>query len=542
MGYHPGLEDDEIYLSAVQADLNPSLYPHDAEFFRLQVQATLFDEFMAGFVRVSHIPVAWSELLWQFVSLYSILWAAHRITQKLFSERCAQWAGVAMLAAMFTLPVAGTALNIADQHLHPRTMATALILMAVDQVLARKISHAGLLLLLALVFHPIMAACGISFCLWLALVLRDSIYGRLTSGIEPRAVMAALLPGWIFEPPSPAWRRALGTRTYYFLYRWTWYEWLGAIGPLVLFSILWFWVGGAKRNSPGTEALLQRFAFAVVLYGVFQQTLAMIVLATPGLIRVTPFQPMRYLHLVYVFVILIGGCLLGKYVLKQGIWRWAVVLLPAGGGMFVAQRVMFPASEHLEFPERASGNSWLQAFAWIRQNTPVDAYFAIGPDYMASPGEDFHGFRALAERSQLADATKDAAVVTQVPELAPRWRDEVDSQSGWSGFGIADFERLKDRLGVDWVLVSYPAPARLKCQWHNDRLAVCRIPGAPPGLKIETSTPRKRTSLEVPGVLTRGKVIDLAQIMVGFTFKYRHTHIYDNQDPIVPRVKSQNDQ
>src|SRR5215469_5045202 len=104
MGYHPGLEDDGIYLSAVKAHLNPALYPHDAEFFRVQTQATLFDEFLAGFVRGKHVPVAWAEFLWQFVALYAILWAAHQIAQRLFAERRAEWAGVALLAAMFTLP------------------------------------------------------------------------------------------------------------------------------------------------------------------------------------------------------------------------------------------------------------------------------------------------------------------------------------------------------------------------------------------------------------------------------------------------------
>ena len=29
IGYHPGIEDDGVYLSAVQSDLNPALYPHD---------------------------------------------------------------------------------------------------------------------------------------------------------------------------------------------------------------------------------------------------------------------------------------------------------------------------------------------------------------------------------------------------------------------------------------------------------------------------------------------------------------------------------
>ena len=58
MGYHPGIEDDGVYLSAVKSDLNPALYPHDSEFFRVQLQATLFDKWVAGFVHWTHIPVA----------------------------------------------------------------------------------------------------------------------------------------------------------------------------------------------------------------------------------------------------------------------------------------------------------------------------------------------------------------------------------------------------------------------------------------------------------------------------------------------------
>jgi hypothetical protein len=43
MGYHPGLEDDGVYLTAIKHNLNPALYPHDANFFQLQLQATFFD-------------------------------------------------------------------------------------------------------------------------------------------------------------------------------------------------------------------------------------------------------------------------------------------------------------------------------------------------------------------------------------------------------------------------------------------------------------------------------------------------------------------
>jgi hypothetical protein len=82
----------------------------------------------------------------------------------------------------------------------------------------------------------------------------------------------------------------------------------------------------------------------------------------------------------------------------------------------------------------------------------------------------------LAERSALADAIKDTSVITKVPELGPDWQAQLAAQSGWNNFRIADFERLKAEFGVDWTLVSYPAPAGLDCRWHNDALAVCRIP------------------------------------------------------------------
>ena len=126
--------------------------------------------------------------------------------------------------------------------------------------------------------------------------------------------------------------------------------------------------------------------------------------------------------------------------------------------MFAWQRAEFSGVAHLELPGRQPSNPWLQAFQWIQANTPVNAYFALDPHYLEAPGEDFHCFRALAERSQLADAVKDTTVVTQVPELGPAWASQVAAQEGWRNFKLADFERLKATFGVDWVLVAYPQP------------------------------------------------------------------------------------
>ncbi|MGA7109475.1 MAG: DUF6798 domain-containing protein [Terracidiphilus sp.] len=476
MGYHPGAEDDTVYVTAVKADLNPALYTHDSDFFRIQLQATAFDPLMAGFVRVTHLPVAWAELLWQFLSIFLILTACWQVISRLFEEGSARWGAMAMLAAMFTLPVAGTALYIVDQYLHPRALATALILFGVSRIMAGKQWHAVPLLAGAFALHPMMGALGISFCCVLTLTFSQPVHALLRSlrrreVAEATTPAAAMLPlGWLLEPPTKSWLTAISSRPWLRLYDWTWYEWLGAIAPLILFYTI---SRIARRQG---NANLAAFSTAVLAYGIFQQVVAMIVLGPRQLIVLSALEPMRYLHLVYVFLALIAGAYLGKMVLRRHVGRWAVFLLVANGGMFVAQRQLFAGTSHLELPGMEPANPWLQAFDWIRQNTPEDAYFALDPNYMIALGEDYHSFRALAERSQLADVVKDSAVLTKVPALGPTWERQVAAQAGWTRFTLADFERLKAEFGVNWALVSFPAPLGLTCRWHNESLSVCQIP------------------------------------------------------------------
>ena len=485
MGYHPGAEDDGVYLAAVKADLNPALFPHDADFFRVQLQATQFDYCMAAFVRATGISIPLAELTWHLISLFLILWACSRIAHVLFDEARAEWASVALVAAMFTLPVAGTALTLVDQYLHPRALATALVLIAVERILACRQWQAIPFLILAFTMHPIMAAMGTSFSFFLIIVTTEreqkwldrkgSSARQNGSDDESKAgtnnAFVSTIPlSWVFDAPNPSWRKALDAKDYLHLSRWAWFEWLGAVAPIFIFWLIW------RISLTRREMALARFSLAVLLYGVFQFSIALIMGCTPALIRFLPLQPMRFLHLIYFFLVLTGGGFLGKFILKTAVLRWVVFLLVINGSMFYAQRQLFSESPHVEFPGRPASNPWLQAFDWISQNTPSNAYFALGAEYMGQPGEDYHSFRALAERSQLADADKDTAVVGQVPKLAPAWERQVAAQQGWESFTLADFERLKADFGVDWVLVKYPRPAGLACRWHNSTLAVCQLP------------------------------------------------------------------
>jgi hypothetical protein len=318
------------------------------------------------------------------------------------------------------------------------------------------------------------------------------------TGTMPMLSVLAMPMGWIFEPTSPAWRAAANSRNYYFLSRWAWYEWLGAVGPV--FILLWFASLARSREQCETAPLkpnaglsgppgpsnaqpvgnlaLGRLATRTAMYGAFQFGVGLLLALPPSLERLRPMQPMRYLHLVYVLMILLGGCFLGEKLLVRHRWRWVALFVPAALGMFLGQRALYPASPHLELPGVHSSNPWLASFEWIRNHTPEDAYFALGPEYMHRPGEDSHGFRALALRSALADNVKDSAVVTQVPRLAARWQREVAAQNAdgdWQHISADGLRRLKAQFGVNWVILERPAALALDCPYRNERLEVCRI-------------------------------------------------------------------
>ena len=462
-GYHPGAEDDGVYLPAIKHNLNPDLYPHDSDFFALQLQATVFDKLVAGSVRLSHLPLPVVVLAWHLLTIFLILWGCWRISCLCFPEQHARWAAVCTVAALLTLPVAGTALYLVDQNLHPRALATAAILGAVAAAMERRIWTVAAFLAVACVMHPLMGSFGVSCCVFL-------LWKSTELKIPATAWMTLAMPiGWVFEPTSAAWQQAAHTRDYFYLSAWHWYEWIGIFAPLL---ILW-WFGRLGRAA--RLPVFARLSSRLLLYGLFQFAVALIMILPPQLDRLKPFQPMRYLHLLYLLMFLMAGGLVGQRVLRTSWIRWLALFLPLSVGMFVAQRQTFPASDHIEWPGAVPRNQWLQAFLWIQQNTPQGSLFAVGSYYLQRPGEDVYSFRAWAERSALADAVKDASVATQVPRLAPRWQREVQAQAGWEHFQKAGFDRLRAEYGVNWVVVERPRAPDLSCPYQNDAVLVCRI-------------------------------------------------------------------
>ena len=90
-------------------------------------------------------------------------------------------------------------------------------------------------------------------------------------------------------------------------------------------------------------------------------------------------------------------------------------------------------------------------------------------------GEDTQGFRAIAERSMLADAIKDSGAVSMFPPLAEEWYAQVQAQSGWKNFRLGDLRRLRTQYGVSWVVLQQPGVAGLDCPYKNAAVLACRL-------------------------------------------------------------------
>ena len=471
-GYHLGADDAGIYLPAVFQVIHPDLYPYGAEFFRAHARRSQFALVVGTSARMTALNDDLIIFLWHIATILLFLLAAWQLAAIFFHSERARWSAVLLSAAVLTVPVAGTALVIMDPYLTSRSASTPLTMFAVAAWLANQRARAISWIVLAFLVHPLMAAYGL-LCLAI-LAIPETWTNRLfrlgSSDVSSSA--AAVIPAaFSFGPVDPGYRQALFTRTFLFLSEWAWWEWIGVVAPLAILVTLGSW------TLRGTTPEFRRMSRALVLLGLLA-TLFGLIFSLPAMDGFVWLQPMRAFHLIYIVFFLLFGGLLGEFLLKSRYWLWIGVLASLACGMFSIQSLVYPDSRHVEWPGASPTNPWVSAFEWVRGNTPQNAVFALDPNYIILPGEDGHGFRAIAQRSVLSDYYKDSGVVSLFPELAPEWQREQLAQQGWSHFSLADFQRLATQYPVSWVVLQGAAPAGLDCPYRNRAVTVCRIPGS----------------------------------------------------------------
>ena len=466
-GYHLGVDDSAIYVPAIKRVADPSLYPFGAQFFLSHAHLSMFSDLVGGSARMSHLPIDLVIFAWHIGTIFLLLLAAWQLLGTCFESRYARWSGVAVLAATLSVPVTGTALAIMDPYLTARSLSTPATLFAVACYLSNRPLRALAWLLLTASVHPQMAVYGLLFIGGMELVRRRKAFRTVAQPVFGAMIGLPVL--FDFAPVHGAARECLLSRTFFFVSTWAWYEWAGVFAPL---AVLWWFASATPRR---TLPAFRELAGSLIPFGLLFTTAAVILTIPQQLEVYTRLQPMRSFHLLYViFFVLLGG-LIGEYGIKKSVWRWMALFVPVALAMVLVQQSAFPASQHVEWPGSSNGNAWMSAFLWIRQHTPKDAVFATDPNYMAAPGEDAHGFRAVAERSVLADNVKDSGAVSLFPRLATEWHDEVGAERGLTHFKPADFQRLVKQYPVTWILTTRPGPAGLICPYENQDLTVCRM-------------------------------------------------------------------
>ena len=470
-GYHFGVDDAEIYIPAIKKVFNPRLYPFGAEFFESHAHLSLFSPLVGYTARWLHLSVEWAVLCWHVGCIFLILIAGWQLAQVFFRSARAHWGAVALLAALLPVPVAGTALVLSDNYLSARSFSAPFALLSIGFLLRGRLRMAFVWLVVTGLFHPQMAAYCAAFMMLYWYLDRG---GDRTATARPAWLLASapaagLLHSFSFAPATGAYAQVLYSRTFFFAYRWHWYEWIGAIAPLLLLALV------AWRTPRAASAAVAKTSRVLIVLGVFSTAVFLVFSSSHRFDNFTRLQPMRMFHLLYLLMFVMLGGLMGEYVLQAKPWRWVALFLPLALGMFALDRSQYAYSPHIELPGRTGGNAWLEAFAWARANTPVDAVFALDPNYMAIRGEDIHGFRALADRSMLADAYKDSGAVTMFPRLLGDWQQQEQMLAGWRGFGPSEFARLAQVSPVSWVVVTRKQDVGLDCPYSNVKVAVCRV-------------------------------------------------------------------
>ena len=473
-GYHFAVDDGAIYIPAVEHAARPQLFPYGQMFFLRHARMSIFAPVAGGTMRLLHVGVEPCALGFQALGIYLLLLAGYWIASLCFETSRARLASVVMLASVLPTAVSGTALPVMDPYLTARTLSTPLMLLACAAIFDRRRWLGVALTVLTALVHPQMALYGMALLLLMELMRERR--GRMGAAVREQGTAAAalaslphILATFSWGPASGPYREALLSRTFFFAWAWTWYEWLGILAPLLLLLAL------SRLRRPWLRPLAAELCRALVVLGVLSTAVFLLLSSTADFDSFVRLQPMRSFHLVYLFMFLLLGGLAGETVLKDKAWRWLLLFVPISAGMYLVDRHVYPGSDHLELPGRSSKNEWVEAFRWVRSSTPTDAVFALPPQYLLLPGEDRHGFRAIAERSMTADSVKDSGVVSVFPQAAEEWWQERQLTLGWERWSSSDFEALRARSPVTWVVVGMRQASGLQCPYRNASVAVCRL-------------------------------------------------------------------
>jgi hypothetical protein len=453
-GYRYGASDQAFYQPAVLAQLDPQLFPRDADLIAAQATLTTYDEVIATIVRVTgaSVPSAFAALY--VVSLLLIAAGTWLIARRLYTTA---WAGVALLAAM-TLrhAVARSGTNTLEGYFHPRQIAYGLGLLAVAAFLRGRFVLTSALVLAAGAVHPTAA---LWFAVWLgaaAAIAHPAARRVLMVAAVPVAAVAA----WAFASGPLAgrlavmddeWLRMLETKDYLFIWGWPLYAWVFNLGYLAVIAVMFQWRRAAGLAGEHERALVLGSLALVVVFVVALVTQALhLVLAfqlqPARLFLIFDFMATAYAVWVIAELPRLRGPAYETHVRRPGLSGpavAAVILFSVVRGAYVVQQADRPLVQ-----VGVADDDWGRVMAWAKTTDKGSAWVA-DPMHAILYGTSV---RVAGERDVFVEGVKDAALGIYDRRIAVRTAERLREVDDFPGLTTDQVRALAAKHALDYLV------------------------------------------------------------------------------------------
>jgi len=472
-GYRYGVADQAFYIPSILDDVQPQLFPRDAELLRAQDRLMVSDELLAAAVRLG-APLPGLMLAGYVVSLLALLSAAAALGRRYYAQA---WTIAAFCAAL-TLRhrITKTGANSFEGYFHPRVAAFACGAWALAAFAGERLGLAWLLVTAATVLHPTTGAWWAGWLLVATWVVRPAWRRAMLAallGLLPLGVWA-VWRGPLAERLSAmdaAWTRVLASKDYVFPDEWSLASWALNLGTLVVVLGIW-----QLRRRRGVAAAWETGAVAgmAALVAVFLGSLPLI---DARVALAVQLQTSRVFWLVDYFAVAGLAWLCVEYgsASPDGwAWRWrpvtvcALVLAASTARGAYILAVERPDRVLVE-PTLAAG-AWEDVGAWAARSTSPDAHLLVDPDHDWKFG---HSLRITAQRDVLLEGVKDSAVAMYSRDIALRVADRTAAVGNFATLTPERARALAARYDLDYLVTD--RPLAMPEAYRNDAFYVYRL-------------------------------------------------------------------
>jgi hypothetical protein len=465
-GYRYGASDQAFYAAAIAKAADPSLFPRDTSVLAPQMRMWLGDDVIAW---TGHVLGLDQPAL--FAAIY-VLTIAGLFAAAIFFARSlgGSWTMTGALLALLTLRhrIAKTGANSIEGYMQPRMVAFAIGIAALACVLRRRYAIAIACLVVAAVVHSTTAV-------WFAVVVAGALGARfftvrwIVAAVAGVGVIGiwAVLAGPLashFQLMDAPWLRVLAEKDYLFPSEWPIYAW--AIN-LAYLPIVWLILRRRRAEgsvAPGESELVVGLVLLVVVFLVSVPLSAgRVALAVQAQVTrvfwVLDFVAIAYLawwldalpgraatmktRVALVGALAIVAAARGSYVLQIETWR--------------------PLAEYALPP-----GDWTDAMTWLRAQPPT-------LHVLADPGHAWKygtSVRVAALKDTLLESGKDTALAMYDRGVAMRVGERIDALARFEALTVADVRALRDRFGLDVLVVENSRPFELPVLYRNARFVI----------------------------------------------------------------------